>query len=124
MAQVVKKKKKLGGRGTTGSTTSGKKVTPLRPFRNPQTPPCQPGCPIGNDARGALVTEVDAGSAADRAGMSRGDVIVEVNRKEVASVADLRDALKAAKQGETLLFLVKRGRGSLFIAVKPGKESD
>jgi NADPH-dependent glutamate synthase beta subunit-like oxidoreductase len=55
MAQVVKKKKKkLGGRGTTGSTTSGKKVTPLRPYRNPQTPPCQPGCPIGNDARGAL----------------------------------------------------------------------
>jgi NADPH-dependent glutamate synthase beta subunit-like oxidoreductase/Pyruvate/2-oxoacid:ferredoxin oxidoreductase delta subunit len=54
MAKVAKKKKKkLGGR-TSGSTTSGKKVTPLRPFRNPQTAPCIPGCPIGNDARGAV----------------------------------------------------------------------
>jgi len=54
MAQVVKKKKKkLGGRAT-GSSTSGKKVTPLRPYCNPQTPPCIPGCPIGNDARGAV----------------------------------------------------------------------
>lgn len=54
MAKLVKKKKKrLGGR-SRGGGTSGKKITPLRPYRNPQTPPCQPGCPIGNDVRGAI----------------------------------------------------------------------
>ena len=54
MATVVKKKKKkLGGR-STGSSTSGKKVTPLRPIVNPQLPPCQKSCPMDNDIRQAL----------------------------------------------------------------------
>ena len=48
-----KSKRKLGGRAKSGGT-SGKKITPLRPYIDPKIPPCQPGCPIGNDARGAL----------------------------------------------------------------------
>lgn len=53
MPVVVKKKKHLGGR-TMGSGTSGKKKTPLRPFRKPQKPPCTNACPMGNDIRRAL----------------------------------------------------------------------
>jgi len=53
MAKVVKKKKKFRS-GTGGSTTSGKKSTPLRPFRNPLTPPCKDACPMGNAIRRAL----------------------------------------------------------------------
>lgn len=51
--KVKKKKKKLGGR-SKGSSTSGKKVTPLRPFAVAKLPPCQKSCPMGNDIRRAL----------------------------------------------------------------------
>ena len=55
MPKVVKKKKKKKfGRSMSGGGTSGKKTTPLRPYRNPQTPPCTDTCPMGNDIRKAL----------------------------------------------------------------------
>ena len=76
------------------------------------------------DAKGILVTEVDAGGTADKAGLNRGDIIVEVNRKAVSNIQDFRKVLKEAGKGESLLFLVQRGKGSLFIAVKPEKKKD
>lgn len=54
MATMVKKKKKKFRGSSGGGGTSGKKSTPLRPNRNPQKPPCQHGCPMGNDIRRAL----------------------------------------------------------------------
>jgi len=56
MPKVVKRKKKkrFGARGGSGSSTSGKKTSPLRPYRNPQKAPCQHACPMGNDIRAAL----------------------------------------------------------------------
>ena len=56
MPKVVKKKKKgFSSRGSSGGGGgSGKKKTPLRPYGNPQTPPCQTACPMGNDVRRAL----------------------------------------------------------------------
>lgn len=54
MAKLKKKrKKKLGGR-SSGGGQGGKKITPLRPYRDPKMAPCLPACPIGNDIRGAL----------------------------------------------------------------------
>ena len=76
------------------------------------------------DAKGILVTEVDAGGTADKAGLNRGDIIVELNRKAVSNIQDFRKVLKEAGKGESLLFLVQRGKGSLFIAVKPEKKKD
>ncbi|MBI4705260.1 MAG: FAD-dependent oxidoreductase [Deltaproteobacteria bacterium] len=56
MPKLVVKKKKLGGFAAGGGAGTGKKVTPLRPFGEPKTAPCQVGCPIGNDVRGALTS--------------------------------------------------------------------
>ncbi|MFZ5786093.1 MAG: NAD(P)-binding protein [Acidobacteriota bacterium] len=59
--QMVVKKKKLGGRGASGGGSgAGKKVTPLRPFRNPKMAPCQNACPMGNDIRRALTMVAQA----------------------------------------------------------------
>ena len=54
MPKVVKKKKKKKYASSISSGTTGKKVTPLRPYRNPQKAPCQHTCPMGNDIRRAL----------------------------------------------------------------------
>jgi NADPH-dependent glutamate synthase beta subunit-like oxidoreductase len=51
---MVVKKKKFGARATGGGAGTGKKVTPLRPYRQAKTPPCQHACPAGNDIRGVI----------------------------------------------------------------------
>jgi serine protease Do len=68
---------------------------------------------------GVVVTAVEPGSAADEAGVRRGDVIVEVDRKPVRSVEDYRKAIGGSRKGRGVLFLVRRGESTLFLALKP-----
>jgi serine protease Do len=68
---------------------------------------------------GILITQVEPGSPGDEAGMKRGDIIKEINRKPVKTISQYLKALEKKKTGESILFLVKRGRNSLWIAVKP-----
>ncbi|UCF30748.1 MAG: DegQ family serine endoprotease [bacterium] len=66
---------------------------------------------------GALVSNVESGSAADEAGLRRGDVILEVNRKKIKDVGALSEVLKAEKDKKSILFLVNRGGRTIFVAV-------
>jgi len=72
---------------------------------------------LGKDVHGVVVTAVDPEGSAAEAGLRRGDVIVEVNRKPVKDVAEFRTALKDGK-GKSVLFLVRRGDNTIFLAVK------
>jgi S1-C subfamily serine protease len=49
---------------------------------------------------GAYVGQVTAGSAADRAGLREGDVILTLNRQPVRSADDVERALRALAPGE------------------------
>ena len=57
------------------------------------------------------------GRAAD-AGIQPGDVIVEVNRQPVASVDELRAAVRSAPDRPLLLLVHRQGR-DLFVTVRP-----
>jgi serine protease Do len=71
---------------------------------------------IGTSAeRGVLVTAVAPGSAAERAGLRAGDVIVEAHHQAVATPADLSSAIEAAK-GQVLL-KVQRETAVRFVVV-------
>jgi serine protease Do len=65
---------------------------------------------------GIVVTDVEAGSPSDDAGIQRGDVIVEIDRQSVGSVAELRKHLEEADA--QILLLVRRGESTVFIPVK------
>jgi len=69
-------------------------------------------------AEGVVVTSVKPGSPADEAGLQRGDVITQVDRRPVRSVADYNREVEKTGKGKSLLLLVKRGDGSLFLALK------
>lgn len=60
------------------------------------------------EGKGVAVKDVDEGSPASKAGMKDGDVITQVNGKDVAGVDDLRTAIKDVKEGETVRFGYKR----------------
>ena len=71
-------------------------------------------------AEGVVITAVQAGSPGHEAGLRRGDVILKMGRKAIRDLTDFRNAVKKAKKGKSVLFLVQRGEGKLFLAMKTG----
>ncbi|MHB8835333.1 MAG: DegQ family serine endoprotease [Candidatus Methylomirabilia bacterium] len=71
-----------------------------------------------DDTTGALVTEVVEGSPAERAGIERGNVILEANRQPVEDAAGFVRAVRAAEPGKSVLLLVRGTRGTRYVAVK------
>src|SRR5581483_9505633 len=62
------------------------------------------------DETGVVVTDVQPGSPAARAGISEGDVIREIDRKPVAGIDDVQKALsQPARAGQVLLRIERRG---------------
>lgn len=71
--------------------------------------------------KGVVVVEVEQGSPADDAGIQEGDVITEVYSREVAGMRDYSDIADKLKDREApIAFLVKRGRSTTYIPVRPG----
>ena len=88
----------------------------------PLTPEIADSLGLSGELKGVVVSGVEQGSAADDAGFRRGDVIQEVNREAVKDLAGYRKALKSAAKGKSVLFLVRRGENTIFVALKPGND--
>jgi hypothetical protein len=50
----------------------------------------------------------------------KGDIIKEINRKLINSISDYNEAMN--KSTGNILFLVKRGRSTLWVVVKTDKK--
>ena len=70
-------------------------------------------------AEGVVVSAVEPGSAADDAGIRRGDVLMEIDRRPIRNLDEYRKSVAAIKKGRGVLFLVRRGDSTLFLALKP-----
>jgi serine protease Do len=69
-------------------------------------------------AEGLVVASVKPGSAADEAGLRSGDVITQVNRRPVKNLADYNREISRTEKSKSVLFLVRRGESSVFLALK------
>ncbi len=68
---------------------------------NIQTIDAEAAKALGNDIEsGALITGIQADSAAEQAGLQVGDIIVEVNDKKVDGAAELRNRIGLLRSGE------------------------
>ena len=75
--------------------------------------------------KGVVVTNVQPGSPADNAGISRGDVILEVNRHQVQSADDVKRELGNVPSGKDAMVLIWSNGGSSFRvmhATEPGSD--
>ncbi|MEX0803371.1 MAG: DegQ family serine endoprotease [Candidatus Binatia bacterium] len=70
-----------------------------------------------NRADGVVITSLQPQSVAAEAGLQRGDVILEINRRKITNAAELRKTLDEAKPGSNLLFLVQRAGNNVFLAL-------
>ncbi|MGD9878426.1 DegQ family serine endoprotease, partial [Desulfococcus sp.] len=69
-----------------------------------------------SDAKGVLVTDVASGGKAENAGVRQGDLIIEINREPVSSIAEFQSLMGKIKKGEAIRFLMKRPRGGFVVA--------
>jgi serine protease Do len=113
IAELKEEEVALGGTGT--SEDIGLTVQTL-------SPDLAENLGLERTMKGVVVTQVEPGGPAGEAGLRRGDVILEVNRTAVKDVGAYRKALKQGGKGKSLLFLVRRGDNTIFLAVKPSGE--
>jgi putative serine protease PepD len=73
--------------------------------------------------QGAVITQVVSGSAAAKAGLQEGDVVVKADGKPVTSSDDLRSAIQAKKPGDKVTLTVNRGSTETTIDVTVGSRS-
>ena len=68
---------------------------------------------------GVVVTDVTSGGAAEAAGIREGDVLLEVNRRRVGSIAEFKNAVAALKPGEAVPVQIERmGVGRQYTVLK------
>jgi len=65
---------------------------------------------------GVVVTDVEADSRAAYSGLRAGDLVLEVNRRRVASVAELREAL--SRPARLVALLIYREGATLFLTLR------
>ncbi len=67
---------------------------------------------------GVIITNVNSGSIAEEAGLSTGDIILEINKKQIKNLDDYRNAIDKIEKGDNALFLVKRDVSTIYVALK------
>ncbi len=74
----------------------------------------------GVEKGGVIVTKVLPGSIAQEEGISPGTIILSVNKQSVTSVMQFHSLMKEAMKNKHILFLLKQGPFTRFLAIKIG----
>lgn len=70
-----------------------------------------------NKTEGAYINSVQKDSPAEKAGLHRGDIILEYNKKAITKPEDLQEAVKATKIGDKVTMLIFRQYQTLALTV-------
>ena len=73
---------------------------------------------LPSGTEGVIITDIDAGSPAQRGGLARGDVLLQVNRRPVTSVSEAARELGRVASGSTAFLLVLRNGQESFVTVR------
>lgn len=103
-----------GGGGPSSEKQSGKLGLSLEPV----TPQIAKQLGLDSDSEGMVVTDIDQNGPAAEEGVARGDVILEINKKTVKSIADVQSALGSSGNKPVLLLISRRGQ-TIYLTVKP-----
>ncbi len=74
-----------------------------------------------SETRGLVVVDVESNSPADDAGLREGDIILEVDQKQVADLGGFNRRIESYKPGDTILLLVKRPSATVYLTLKVPK---
>ena len=104
-----------GRRHGAGRSSASARVDPQRPRPMPtSSSSASPATP------GVVISAVQPGSGADKAGLKVGDVVVKVDGKAITTTNDVRDAIRAKKPGDTMPVVVQRDGKQVTVDGHPG----
>ena len=69
------------------------------------------------DKKGIVVVSVERMSPAHEAGIREGDIIIEIDQKPVRDLRHYMDMISKYKEGDTILFLIKRGGNTIYLTL-------
>jgi serine protease Do len=73
---------------------------------------------ISKDEKGVVIVRVEPYSAAEEAGLKKGDVIQEINKKSIKNIQDFNYIISKVRKGDTLLLFINRGGNRFYITLK------
>ncbi len=73
---------------------------------------------LRRDERGVVIVRVESGSSAEEAGLRKGDVIQEIDRKKIEKLSDYNRIISALKPGDTVLLFLNRGGKKFYVTLR------
>jgi len=67
---------------------------------------------------GVFISGIDPDGAAAVAGLQRGDIILSINGRKIATVADYNRAVSESAKKGSAVFLIRRGNSSIYFVLK------
>ena len=68
--------------------------------------------------KGVIISNVAPSSVAEEAGLRRGDLIKQLNRRPVSSAREFGDMIERLSPGDALMMMVRRGQRQFFIGLR------
>lgn len=76
---------------------------------------------LPSGASGVVINGIEPNSPASEKGLRSGDIILEINRKKIKSLSDVRSVLSKSGR-KAVLLLVARGERTFTVSIKPQKQ--
>ena len=73
---------------------------------------------LRKDEKGVVVVRVEPGSAAEEAGIRKGDVIQEIDRKKIEGLDEYNKVVSGIRPGNTVLLFVNRGGKKFYVTLR------
>jgi serine protease Do len=73
---------------------------------------------LSKDEKGVVIVRVEPGSSAEDAGLRKGDVIQEIDRKKIERIDQYNKAVAGIRQGDTALLFIDRGGRKFYVTVR------
>ena len=70
---------------------------------------------------GVIIVEVENGSPAEAAGLTAGDIIVEIDKQPIGNLETFHRLLAGFKEGDVILFLIDRESTTIFVTLTVGR---
>jgi serine protease Do len=71
-----------------------------------------------DEIEGIIISQIQPNSTADKAGLRRGDIILEVGSKTISSTADFLKSTNDLPNETPVLLLIRRGDSTIFLTLK------
>jgi serine protease Do len=120
IAELPKKMAEAPSRNTEESEENQEESTALTGLIVRElTPDLAARLGIDENENGVVVVKVDTDSKLFEAGIRPGDIVLQINQKNIATIEDYKKAASKIRSKERVLLLIRRKGEDLFISVRP-----